>query len=130
MVFPYVPGLSGFWLSKQCQVWVPSSGVDLKSNQILGGYSHKVYASIALAYFAGRTGCRSKVLWLGWCTNFSFCILKSTFSCHIDCNHREAGTHTGINLTSPYTISCEDVILRNRTLPSFYREQSIVLATA
>lgn len=33
----------------QCQVWVPSNGVDLKSNQTLIGHSHEVYATIALA---------------------------------------------------------------------------------
>ena len=41
-----------------------SCGVGLKSNQTLIGCSHKLCATIALVYFAGRTDCRSKVLWL------------------------------------------------------------------
>lgn len=40
---------------EQCKVWVPSLGGGLKSNQTLVGYSHKLYASIALAYPVGWT---------------------------------------------------------------------------
>ena len=36
---------------------------DLKSNKTLVGHSHQLCA-IALAYFPGKTDCRSKVLWL------------------------------------------------------------------
>lgn len=46
--------VSGCWLSKQYEVYVPSLGVGLKSNQMSAGYSLKVYATIALARFAGR----------------------------------------------------------------------------
>ena len=54
--------LSGAWSPKQCWVWDTSHEVTLKSNQSFVGYSHKLCATIVLAYFAGRTDCRSKVL--------------------------------------------------------------------
>ena len=47
--------VSGLWPPKQCQVWVPSHGMHLKSNQILVGYSHSLCTSIVIAYPAGRT---------------------------------------------------------------------------
>lgn len=61
--------VSGSWSPKQCQVWVLSHGMGLKSKQTLASYSYKLGATIfcALAYFASRTDCRSKVLWFGWC---------------------------------------------------------------
>lgn len=55
----FYPRSSGYLVSgslshKQYQVWVPSYGLGIQSNQILGGYSHKCWAIIALAYLAGR----------------------------------------------------------------------------
>jgi hypothetical protein len=54
-------------------------GLGLKSHQTLAGYSHKFCATIALVCFAGRTDCKSEVLWLGWCPCFFFGSLQSTF---------------------------------------------------
>lgn len=38
-----------------CQVWFPSCGVNLKSNETLIGYSRKLCAIIALTHLAGNT---------------------------------------------------------------------------
>lgn len=47
--------VSGFWLSKQGWVWVPSTGMGLNSNQILDDFfSHKLYATVASAYLICR----------------------------------------------------------------------------
>ena len=50
----------------------------LGSNQTLIGYSHNFCATIALAYYAGRTDCRSKVLWLGWCLSVAYRVPSCT----------------------------------------------------
>lgn len=68
---------SGYWFPKQYQAWVSS----LTSNETLIGCSHRVCAAVALVYFAGRTGCKSKVLWMFLCMCFSFASLQSTFLC-------------------------------------------------
>ena len=36
-------------------------------------------STIVLAYLVGRTDCRSKILWLGWCLQYSFSSLQSNF---------------------------------------------------
>ena len=46
----YKHSISGSWSPKQCYILVPSCGGGLQSNQILVGYSHKLCATIALAY--------------------------------------------------------------------------------
>lgn len=55
VVFGFTLGLwtisTGSWSPKQCQVWLSSHGVSLKSKQTLVGYSLEVHAAIALAYF-------------------------------------------------------------------------------
>lgn len=45
---------AGFWSSKHCRIWAPSCGVVLKTKQKLVGYSHRLCATIVLAYPAGR----------------------------------------------------------------------------
>lgn len=69
---------SGSWSPKQFLVWVPSPGMDLKSNQIMVGYCHKLYAIIALAYLAGMVPFRSMGLWLSWCLPFFFGSMQSS----------------------------------------------------
>lgn len=54
--------------------------MDLKSNPV--GYSHDFCATIALAYLAGMTDCRSEVLWLSWCPNFPSGGLQCIFWYH------------------------------------------------
>ncbi|KAL6063386.1 hypothetical protein STEG23_021201 [Scotinomys teguina] len=46
--------LSGSWPPKKCQIWVPFHRMDLISNQILVGPSHKFCATIVLAYLAEK----------------------------------------------------------------------------
>lgn len=62
--FIYVRSLgclvSGFWSPEQCEVWVSSRGVSLKSNQVLNYYSHKICATIILSNLKGRTTMSSK----------------------------------------------------------------------
>ena len=36
---------SGSWSPKQCQAWVPSNEMDLRTNQLLVDYSHKLCAT-------------------------------------------------------------------------------------
>ena len=48
-------GVSGSSSPKQCWVWVTFHGVDLTSNQLLLDDTHKLCATIALAYVAGST---------------------------------------------------------------------------
>ena len=69
IVFSFTLGLwdlvnlvSGSLSPKECQVLVLSQGVDLRLNQTLIGYSHKCYTTIVLAYFSGKTNCRSELL--------------------------------------------------------------------
>lgn len=40
--------------TEQCQAWVPSHGIGLKSNPIVVGCVHNVCTSIALAFYAGK----------------------------------------------------------------------------
>lgn len=42
--------LDWFWSFKQCQIWVPSNGVDFKSNKIWVGYSQKVCDTTVLEH--------------------------------------------------------------------------------
>lgn len=42
--------VSGSWSLKQCWVYVISPGVQIKSCQILAGYSLQFYAVLVLAY--------------------------------------------------------------------------------
>ena len=120
--------VSGSWSPKQCQVWVLSHGMGLKSKQTLASYSYKLGATIfcALAYFASRTDCRSKVLWLGWCLCFSFGRLKSTF---LSKDTRMWGWrfYIGTSLTSPCSMSCVSAVFGNGALLSVCGEQPIVL---
>jgi hypothetical protein len=39
----------------------------LKLDQALAGHSHNFCAAFTPAHLVGRTDCRLKVLWLGWC---------------------------------------------------------------
>lgn len=77
LFYPIFPGTC---LPKQCQEWISSCRVDLKSNQILSDLLHKFYATITLAYFEGRTDFRSNVLQLDWCSHFFSDSLHSTFT--------------------------------------------------
>ena len=47
------PALSG--PPEQCWTWVPSHKMGLDSNQILVGYSHKLWATVASMYIAVRS---------------------------------------------------------------------------
>jgi hypothetical protein len=58
-------------VSKQWQAWGPSPGMDLKLNQLLVGNSHEFCATIVPVHLAGRTDCKSNVVWLGWSLGFS-----------------------------------------------------------
>ena len=71
--------ISGYWSLKQCQVWVSSCGVGIKSNQTSVSSSSKFCTTSALAHVADRTDCRSKHGCPGWCPHFSFGSLQSTF---------------------------------------------------
>lgn len=44
--------VSNSWSSKQCWIWVPSHGIDLKSNQILNGKFHELWVTMTLAYIS------------------------------------------------------------------------------
>jgi hypothetical protein len=57
------------FLVTHSHLWVTSDGAGCGSNQTLVGYSHKLCATIN---YAGRTECRSKVLWVGWYPCFFF----------------------------------------------------------
>ena len=41
------------------------------SSWTIGCHSHNFYTTFIPAHLVGRTNCRSKVLWLGWCPNLS-----------------------------------------------------------
>ena len=81
IVFDFTLGLgyllSDSWLSKQ--YCVPSHGVGIKSSWTLISYFYTLCATVALAYFSGRTDCRSK----GLCLHFSFVSMQSA-SCTKD----------------------------------------------
>lgn len=70
--------VSACWLPKLCPLWVSSCGIDLKSNEILVGYSHTFCANIAFIYFASSSDCKSKVLWLDCLPQPSLNRLQST----------------------------------------------------
>ena len=53
-----------WWWPNKCWAWVPSLGVGFKSSWVLVGYSHRFCATVALAYFTGRTNQRFCV-WVG-----------------------------------------------------------------
>lgn len=114
--------LSESWLPKQC--YVPSHGVGLKSNHIFIDYFHKVFATNALAYFSGRTDCRSAVLWLGCCPCFSFYILQSSYPNQRDQNIG-VRLHIGTSQTFLCTRSCVNVALSNGALMSVCEGQPL-----
>lgn len=60
MVLPQVFELTSLWFLVTKVVPGMGSASWIKANQTLIGYSHKICATIALGYFAGRTDCRSK----------------------------------------------------------------------
>lgn len=54
--------VSDYWPSKQSRVWVPSHGIDHKSNQILTDYSHKSCATIALTHLAFKSPLQIQII--------------------------------------------------------------------
>lgn len=116
------------WSSKQCQVWVLSHRVGVKSNETLVGNFHKFCATIDLAYLVGRT-------YIG--QRFCGCV-PVYFSLLLDCRvlfHTEDTRMQGLrfhmcySLTSLCSLSCVSVALSNETSQSVCREQPFVLAT-
>lgn len=85
VLFGFTPGSLGCLVSrsrspKQCQVWVSSHTVGLKSDQILVGYSRKVYATIAPALLTGVADYRWRFCgWVG--TNISLLVVCRLPSC-------------------------------------------------
>lgn len=47
--------VSGSMSPEQCQAWITSHEVSLKSNETFVGYSHKLCATIALTYLSQDT---------------------------------------------------------------------------
>lgn len=101
--------VSGSWLPKQSQPWVPSHRVDLKSNQTLIGRASHFCAFIALICFSVRTDCRLKVLWVVWHLFLSLGSLQGTcpkrwfhffkFSRNIDRNINFSGLLLNVSQT-------------------------------
>lgn len=101
----------------------------LTSDQALMVYYHKFCATISLPYFSSRRDCRSKVSWLSWCLSSSFSSLQSTLPCQRDCS---LGVRAPCRdqMTSPRSMSCVGVFLKNETPLSICREQLVVLTIA
>lgn len=57
--------VSGSWPPRQCQEWVPSHGLGLKSNQILVGYSHKLCTITTIAHLPGKSSLQMEELGVG-----------------------------------------------------------------
>lgn len=55
------------WPCSQYLEWPPSCSMGLKLGQSLVGHSHNVCTTFTPAHLVGRTNCRLKVLWFGWC---------------------------------------------------------------
>lgn len=81
--FLLVPVISsvGSWPPTQCQRWVASHAVGLKSNQTLVGCFHKLISSLCEHNLQADRHCISKVMQL-WCLTFSFGSMQNTFLYH------------------------------------------------
>lgn len=133
LIFILKPGVSGFysrsldylasssWLSKQYWVWVPSHGVDLRSNQTLIDYSYKFcechYPSIF--YRQGRLQVKGFVSGLG--PMFVFQQPKE---------YLLTPYVLDTSSTTLCSVNCMNAVLLNGIPLSVRREQPVVLAIA
>lgn len=87
--------VSACWLPKLCPLWVSSCGIDLKSNEILVGYSHTFCATIVFIYFGSSSDCKSKVLRLDCFPQPSLDSLQSTLVPFLTKDTRTQGSSEG-----------------------------------
>ena len=90
----------------------------LKSNQTFVDYYHILCATIALAYFAGRTGCRSKIFVASLVSMFLFQSLAENLTLQ---KRLERKMKVPAQL-SPCSVSCMNAVLGNGTLLSVFRK--------
>lgn len=99
-----------------------------ESNHLLIGYSHKLCASIALKYFAGKIVDQRFFVWIS--------VYISLFMTHrVSLNSKGTRTYQwrfylGKTSTSPRSVSCVGILFSYRTLLSVCGEQHLVLSTA
>lgn len=86
------------------------------SKPILVGHFFNFCAAIFLVYFSGRTDRGSKILWLGWCSDF-FLVGCRVPSCTEGTRAYGWRFRSGTSLVSPCPMKCEGVISLQRPSP-------------
>lgn len=126
LVLLWVVGLFrlSFWLPNQCQFWVPSHGVDLKSN--IYWLLPDMLFSTTPTYLAGKIPLQTEV--------FVADVYSSPLVvCRVPSGNINSTPQWGEDFRQvsahffSCSMTCVGVVILNRTLLSVFRKQSIVL---